>query len=300
MKISIVTPSFNSARFIREAMMSVITQRGNFSIEYIVVDNLSNDGTKEIVESFQQLLASDRIPLSCAAIDLILISESDHGMYDAINKGFARATGDLHAWLNADDMYLPGAFATMAKVFLKYPDVQWAKGITAYAAEDSSIWQRGECFLYAQDWIKAGVYGRDHYFIQQDSVFWRATLWHASGGINAAFRRAGDYDLWIKFAHHAPLLSVNSMVSCFRKVAGQISEDLSAYLDEATCISGGSDLTSRRARQQLKFDRSLPEFISLPISKLLFGKQLYSALVISSDGSLNRVSGDWHKVRSEL
>lgn len=300
MKISIVTPSSNAARFIREAMTSVITQSGDFRIEYIVVDNASNDGTREIVGTFQDALASGRMPLSCTAVELVFVSEPDNGMYDAIGKGFARATGDVHAWLNADDMYLPGAFSTMSKVFHARPDIQWAKGITTYATEGSTIWQRGECLLYAQDWIKAGVYGRDHHFIQQDSVFWRSSLLDAAGGIDAAFRLAGDYDLWIRFAQLAPLVSVNSMVSCFRRTPGQLSEDLSAYLREARRVSSGRDPVSVRARRQLQLDRYLPGFLSGGIGKLLFGTRQFSALVISPDGTLESVSGDFRKVRSKL
>ena len=97
MKISIVTPSSNAARFIREAMTSVVTQSGDFRIEYIVVDNASNDGTREIVETFQDALASGRMPLSCTAVELVFVSEPDNGMYDAIGKGFAIASAALTA-----------------------------------------------------------------------------------------------------------------------------------------------------------------------------------------------------------
>ena len=140
-KISIVTPSFNSARHIRETIQSVITQCGDFSIEYFVVDNCSTDGTKEIVEEYQHSLEKGRFQLGCNGVDLNFVSEEDKGMYDAVNKGFANANGDVFAWINADDIYLPGAFAMIAKVFDSYDDIHWVKGITSYITDKTFIRQ---------------------------------------------------------------------------------------------------------------------------------------------------------------
>ena len=187
MKISIVTPSFNSARYIRETIQSVLSQQGDFSVEYLIIDNCSTDETREIVEEFQRYLAGNGFPLGCNNIELIFISEPDDGMYDAINKGFEKASGDIHAWLNSDDIYLPGAFATITKVFSLYENIHWVKGITSYISENTtSIWRAGQCFLYAQSCIRKGIYGRDHYFIQQDSVFWRAHMWNRAGALTTA------------------------------------------------------------------------------------------------------------------
>jgi hypothetical protein len=86
--------------------------------------------------------------------------------------------------------------------------------------------------MYAQELIRRGLYGREAYFIQQDSVFWRAELWRASGGLDQTFRLAGDYDLWMRFAAREPLYTLDFPVSCFRKVRGQLSGDLAAYRQE--------------------------------------------------------------------
>lgn len=299
-KFSIITPSFNSARYIRETIQSVISQKGDFTIEYYVIDNRSTDGTKEIVEEFQQLLRMDKYPLGCNGVELNFISESDKGMYAAVNRGFEKATGDILAWLNADDIYLPGAFATITKVFTNYDDVHWLKGITSYITEDSLIWQTGNCNLYAQDWIKMGIYGRDHYFIQQDSVFWRAWLWKECGGINAKLKRAGDYDLWIKFAKAAPLITVRFLASCFRSVKGQLSEDSFAYMSEVKNISMGKDTLSTRVRLFFRFENRLPCFIRPYFFRLIFGRLEFSIILISSNGQLDKITGQFYGLKTLL
>jgi glycosyltransferase involved in cell wall biosynthesis len=298
--ISIVTPSFNSVRFIQETIQSVISQSGNFCIEYIVVDNCSTDGTKDVIEQYQRLIDSGRFPLACNGVTLTLISEKDNGMYDAINKGFNYATGDVHAWLNSDDIYLPGALATISKVFENYGDIHWIKGITSYITNESSIWKAGKCLIYNKNWIASGIYGRDYYFIQQDSVFWRSWLWNKTGGINANLKRAGDYDLWIKFSEFASLVSIRAWVSCFRIVEGQISQDYDAYIREVNSrLPGGGFLVSK-VRLYLWLESKLPRLIRAPIFKILFGRLVFDAIIVQKDGTLVRENGEYYKVLDAL
>jgi glycosyltransferase involved in cell wall biosynthesis len=231
-KLSIVTPTFNAERYLEQTISSVVSQQGNFDIEYIIVDNESTDDTVGIAESF--LACMDRINCGrrTGRVSLSVVSQPDHSMYEAINRGFSLATGNIFAWINADDLYLPGAFAQVAHVFSTMPEVHWLKGITSYIDGQGKSISDGRCYLYAQNLIRGGLYGREAYFIQQDSVFWRANLWRESGGLSEAFRLAGDYDLWMKFAEREPLYVLNHPVSCFRKVCGQLSENLTAYREE--------------------------------------------------------------------
>jgi hypothetical protein len=300
LKVSVVTPSFNSARYIRETIQSVIAQSGEFSIEYIVVDNCSTDGTKEIVEEFQRLLRDGCIPIGCNGVDLTFVSEKDNGMYDAINKGFEEATGEIFSWLNADDIYLPGALATITKAFTVYEDIHWIKGITSYITQENSIWRTGSCLVYAQEWIKAGIYGREHYYIQQDSVFWRAWLWKKCGGIDANIKQAGDYYLWAKFAQLAPLITVRSCISCFRSVEGQLSQDSASYMREVTSFSLGKPRLRNRVRLFLRFEERLPSFLKPFLFRLTFGRPEYSVILISADGKLKKISGEYYEVLSSL
>lgn len=245
MNFSIVTPSFNSGRFIRETIESVVSQEGDFIIEYIVVDNRSTDGTVDILREYERTL-STRPASRCRGVSFRWLSEGDDGMYDAINRGFALATGDVYAWINADDIYLPGAFAAVNATFRRYPHIRWLKGITSYIDESSAIREWGKCNLYDRGWIRDGIYGREAYFIQQDSVFWNADLWREAGGIDARLKKAGDYCLWIAFSRYAPLHSLNYCVSCFRMREGQMSRDLGWYLRECDLVKPREDSLARR------------------------------------------------------
>jgi glycosyltransferase involved in cell wall biosynthesis len=110
-KISIVTPSYNQGRFLEEAICSVLDQ-GYPNLEYIIIDGGSTDESVEIIRKFEKHLA-------------YWVSERDQGHYDAINKGFAHATGEIMAWLNSDDKYTPWAFRVVAEIVTTLPQVQW-------------------------------------------------------------------------------------------------------------------------------------------------------------------------------
>lgn len=158
-------------------------------------------------------------------------------MYDAINKGFSHATGDIYAYINSDDFYVHEAFKKIAVTFEKYPEIQWIKGITSFVNENSKQNQPGVCYIYNQKWITIGIYGRNAYFIHQDSVFWKKELWKKIGGIDKKYKLAGDYYLWIQLSRFAPLWSINAVVSSFRKTTGQLSENMERYRMEQEQIS---------------------------------------------------------------
>lgn len=239
MKFSIITPVYNGEKYIAKTIESVLYQEGDFEIEYIIQDGGSTDNTLEIVRSYANKLKLGTLLHKCKKVTMQLFSEKDRGMYDAINRGFSHATGDVYAYINADDIYLPNAFTVVERTFEKYPEILWLKGVTLYDYEDHRITQKVPmCYIYNQEWIAKGIYGRNAYFIHQDSVFWKRQLWSEVGRIPEDLRYAGDYYLWIQLAQKTPLWSVNFPVSCFRIREGQLSANMETYREEQKKISG--------------------------------------------------------------
>ncbi|HEU0253831.1 MAG TPA: glycosyltransferase family 2 protein [Pyrinomonadaceae bacterium] len=116
LKLSIITPSFNQGRFLEETIMSVFNQ-GYKSLEYIVIDGGSNDESVEIIRRYEDRLA-------------YWVSEKDRGQVHAINKGLQKVTGDVVAFVNSDDVYLPGAFSSVINYFNEHPECEWVCGDT--------------------------------------------------------------------------------------------------------------------------------------------------------------------------
>jgi len=280
---SIVTPAWNSERFITETIESVISQKGDFAIEYIIVDNASSDSTLEIANRYKTLIECRHYPVHCNKVSLQIISEEDEGMYDALNKGFRNATGNIYAWINSDDLYLPGAFSVVAKTFRKYPQVLWLKGITSYINDSSTVFKTGKYNLYDSDWIKKGVYGRDLYFIQQDSVFFRSSLWAISGNFNPGLKLAGDYALWISFAEKTLLNSLKAYVSCFRHSDKQLSKNVDGYTHEMIQIAPQKDIVCKMVSAYFRLATYIPVIIRPCIFRLLFGNRRYH--IVTLDGN---------------
>lgn len=179
-KISIVTPSFRHGRYIETTIMSVLKQNYR-ELEYVIQDGGSTDGTCEVLKKYESQLASWR-------------SEPDSGQADAINRGFARTTGEIMAWLNSDDILLPGALARVADYFIKHHDVDVIYGDRILI--DGNGQQIGRWMLPGHDgdilsWAD---------YIPQETLFWRRRIWEKVGGtIDASFQFAMDWDLLIRF-----------------------------------------------------------------------------------------------------
>jgi glycosyltransferase involved in cell wall biosynthesis len=269
-KFSIVTPTFNAGKHLDQTISSVLSQQGDLDVEYIIVDNESTDNTLAVAEDHRAQLGKLNRCRRAGQVSMKIVSTKDNGMYEAINRGFSMASGEIFAWINADDLYLPDAFTKIAGVFSTLPEVKWLKGITSYIDERGENLTPGKCYLYAQELIKRGLYGREAYFIQQDSVFWRSSLWASAGCIDTGFKLAGDYDLWLKFAQSEPLYSLNAPVSCFRQVKGQLSEDLSAYREEQRRIQQDDDLKTWLLRRFFAtLEPKLPNWLKFSLFRVL-------------------------------
>src|SRR5262249_14817472 len=127
-RISIVTPSYNQARFIGETVESVLSQEGDFEIEYFVMDGGSTDGSVEIIQRYADRVASGTWPCRCRGLTMSWVSERDEGQTEAINAGLRRATGGILSYINSDDLYFPGAFHRVVEAFAGDPAADFVYG----------------------------------------------------------------------------------------------------------------------------------------------------------------------------
>jgi glycosyltransferase involved in cell wall biosynthesis len=207
--ISVVTATLNRANYLEEAMRSVLEQDYP-RVEYVVVDGASTDGSVELIRRYEH-----RLTWWC--------SERDEGHFDALNKGFTRTTGEVMAWLNSDDKYTPWAFQVAGEIFAALPQVQWlttlfpilwdARGRAMHCKRVEGFSRAG--FLRGEHFPRPGSLSSG--WIQQESTFWRRSLWEKAGGrVDASLRVAGDFELWARFFEHADLYGVTTPIGGFR------------------------------------------------------------------------------------
>ncbi len=177
-KLTVITPSFQQADYLEETLLSVLNQRYP-NLEYIVIDGGSTDESPEILEKHDRSLS---YWTSC----------KDRGQGHAINKGLERATGEIVAYLNSDDLYLPGALNKVVSYMAEHPECNWLSGSCLTFGAGESVWQ-AEAPEELWRWL-------DRCPLPQASVFWRRELTTRLGGFDETFRCCLDYEYWARFA----------------------------------------------------------------------------------------------------
>jgi glycosyltransferase involved in cell wall biosynthesis len=188
-RVTIVTPSYNQAPFLEATIRSVLLQ--NYpNLEYIVIDGGSTDGSVAIIEKYAPWLS-------------FWVSERDEGQADAINKGFARSTGEILGWLNSDDLLRPNALSRVARVFMSHPSVNVVCGFRKVVNTRGQFrWNRVHDTPHDEAM-------RHICFVSQETVFWRRKVYETIGPLDAAFRYTLDYEYWqrmIAAGYHFTLL----------------------------------------------------------------------------------------------
>ena len=222
-KISIVTPTYNSEQYLEQCILSIKNQISD-NYEHIIVDGGSTDNTLDIIRKYE------------GTYPMKWISEPDEGMYDAINKGFRMASGEIYAWINSDDFYFPWTLEVVAKAFSQ-KDIQWLSGIPSNTQKlggtEITYLLPNMPTVYNTKMIEKGVYdGQRMYFVQQESCFWTRQLWDRVGGVDVQYKMAGDYYLWRNFATHTQLYTINCNLASFRIHEEQKSSNIDKYYME--------------------------------------------------------------------
>jgi glycosyltransferase involved in cell wall biosynthesis len=198
-KISLVTPVFNSARYLEATIRSVLSQEYP-NLEYVIIDGGSTDGCAEIIRRYESRLHA-------------WVSEPDRGMYDAINKGFARSSGEVMGWISATDLLHSGSLFTVGGVFRTFPEAEWITGRPTGFNDDGMAVE----ILKLRRWSRMAFLAGANRYIQQESTLWRRSLWDRAGGrVDDSRRRASDFELWVRFFRYAKLYSVDALIGGFR------------------------------------------------------------------------------------
>jgi GT2 family glycosyltransferase len=194
--VSIVTPSYNQASFLEQTIRSVLEQDYP-RLEYMVVDGGSKDGSVEIIKRYADQLGW-------------WVSEKDRGQGDAINKGLGRVKGEILAWLNSDDYYLPGAVSSAVRIFEQNPDVVLVYGDMLAVDENgntTNVLKYGQFSL--EDLLCFQIIG-------QPAVFMRREAYEKAGGLDISFHFMLDHHLWIRIAQQGRILHMPELWAAAR------------------------------------------------------------------------------------
>jgi glycosyltransferase involved in cell wall biosynthesis len=215
MDFTIVTPSYNQAPFLSKTLESVLSQSGDFSLDYIVMDGSSADDSVAILREFDDRIRSGKLRPRCRELRFRWFSERDDGQAHAVNKGFALAAGDILGWLNSDDIY--DTDQTLAKVhrhFSESPDTEFAYG-RGYRIDAAGTREKEEWYVTAfgvEDILEIC-------YILQPAAFWRKELWAAAGPLDESMHYAFDWDFWIRASGLTKLELIDDILACNRVYA---------------------------------------------------------------------------------
>src|SRR5262245_9613026 len=203
-QITVITPSFNQAAFLEQTIASVLGQDYS-NLEYIIIDGGSTDGSVNIIRRYEQHLA-------------YWVSEKDRGQTHAINKGLQRATGDIIAYLNSDDYYLPGSFARVASYFRAHPEVDLLHGrCRSVDVSGKKIGERfGSIASFAEILDLWDVWWQKRNFVQPE-VFWTKRITDKVGLFREDLYWVMDYEYWARILRAGGRVGrLDAELACFR------------------------------------------------------------------------------------
>lgn len=280
--ISLVTPCYNHADFVGDTIESVIVQ-GYPKLEYIVINDGSMDESEAVITRYADQLYHWETWTGYRP-----------GPAAAINRGFSFSSGEIMGWLNSDDLLMPKSLFVVAEVFTQFPEVNWLTGVATTIDSEGRYIRSREYRKNQYDYLIG-----DWPVIQQESTFWRRSLWEAAGsGLDASLAIAHDSELWCRFFQHAEHYHVDCPLGAYRKVPHSTSirkaREFSRMTVNALCDfrdNAPSDVARRRS--YYRFFKWLLHMFGSPVLKPRLGKFFGIPDFQYKSISYESVAGQW-------
>jgi glycosyltransferase involved in cell wall biosynthesis len=243
-KISIITPSFNQSQYLEKTIQSVVDQ--NYpNLEYIIMDGGSTDGSVDIIKKYTNIITHWE-------------SNPDKGQADAIFRGFEQTTGDIIAWINSDDYYLDGAFASVGEFFAQHPEIQWIIGNGIFVDKNNK--KLLDYYCPPVDHDRLLHFGMT---IFQPTMFIKREFFFKCGGFDRGLQCSFDYDLVLRLSTYGPPGIINSMLAAFRFHKTSKTETMSEVnISENQII-------------RKKYGISHSKYINFDYRKVIYGLELF-------------------------
>ena len=269
-KLSIITPSFNQAQYLEKTILSVL-QQGYDSLDFIIIDGGSTDGSVDVIRKYEGRLS-------------YWVSEKDRGQAHALNKGLERATGDIVAYLNSDDLYLPGAFAAVIRYFREHPQCEWLCGDTIMFGEHENTLpisaEVPRSAAQALSWA---------YRAPQPGMFWKRELLRE--GFAERWRYCFDHELYVRLlleGHKCDHLEVPLAAYRLHKESKTVAEgklfdrefDEIAEIYESKLTGAGRRWCQATRSLRLSYDASRAGHRRMAANKLLHALMIYPESIV--------------------
>jgi glycosyltransferase involved in cell wall biosynthesis len=231
----IVIPVRNGQEYLDEAILSVLSQKGNFRVHLHVQDGLSQDSTLEIIKKFSRLVEAGEFG---SKVKFTWNSQRDSSMWNALNIAFSQIAGTHFGWIGFDDLLLPGCLSTIADFFARFEEYHWVTGLNCLRNEQGIQFalQPGKSTHavaegFSREGLLKGKYdGLLATRLQAEGTFWDSSLWNKSGGyFSESYSLAGDSELWTRFAQHSEVVLLISQLGSFRTRRDQLSSNSNLY-----------------------------------------------------------------------
>ncbi|MDO8523671.1 MAG: glycosyltransferase [bacterium] len=277
--LGIVTPTYNQAQFVRQTMESVLSQEGDFSIDYIVINDGATDSTKEVLDQCKRDFDEGRIPKKCNEVAFRVVHRENRGQTPTINQGLSMVRGNVLAWMNSDDYYLPGAFQAVADTYREDPSVDFFYADCLKVREGSDKKPTIEPRPRPDETLKS-LRERGNSF---DMNFFTRRIIEKVGYPDESLNYCMDLDLWFRIFSAGKAKYVPYTVAAFRIWPGsKTSRKQAEFAKERAAIAaryGGNIIPSRKIYQW----RGRQKYLDVLQKRLPFlywiGKNLFYGIV---------------------